>query len=255
MTPKQKNERFFANLAGTAALAFMLAITPSAHAMRFSNQFIEFELPNKWKCQLEGAEWVCQSEDSSKKKEAIIVLAAKLKGEQDTLDAYEAYLKKPRAFSSAGKSVTSQPKYVDKKTINQQIWIDSMHLESEVPGFFTRYLATIKEDIGVLVTYSVDKPKWSDYQKEFESMVSSLKVFRKPKAQVAAANSDLMSQSHGVTAAMLTPPLDPNAGSAPLPQARETKSKATNPGGSLGLIVLLAAAGGFFIWKKKKQNS
>src|SRR5262249_35545761 len=155
--------------ASLLAAAVVLLMAPSAHALKFSNQFVEFELPFNWKCLLEGADWVCQSEDKNKMRDAIIVLAAKLKGDQDSMEKYTAYLKNARSFKSpTGKDIASQPKYTANKQLNGQVWVDSLHLESEIPGFFTRYLATVYQDIGVLVTYSVNKTKFQDYQKQFE---------------------------------------------------------------------------------------
>ena len=52
-------------------LAVLLGV-PSAFATKFANQFTEFELPPQWQCTLEGAEWVCQSTNEAKKKDAII---------------------------------------------------------------------------------------------------------------------------------------------------------------------------------------
>ena len=66
----------------TAAAMMMIAgigaglASPEAHAAKFANQFAEFELPPNWQCTLEGAEWVCQSTNESRKRDAIIVLAA-----------------------------------------------------------------------------------------------------------------------------------------------------------------------------------
>ncbi len=162
-------------------VSLLLFTSTQSFAMKFSNQFVEFELPNmKWNCALEGAEWVCQSNDEQKKRDAIIVLAAKLKGEQDSLDKYQEYLTKPRSFAAPnGKNVTSQPRSTRVRELNAHPWVDSLHLDSEIPGFYTRYLATIKQDIGVLVTYSVNQNKYKEYTAEFEALVSSLKVFRK----------------------------------------------------------------------------
>ena len=167
---------------------------PSANASKFANQFVEFELPNAWVCVLEGAEWVCQNQsDKDKKKEAIIVLAAKVQGDQDTLDQYLAYLKNPKIYTTAqGKSVTSDVRYANNKTIQGRAWVDALHLESEIPGFYTRYLATVTDGIGILVTYSVNKNKYQDYAPLFESMVNSLKAFRREGGlNVAGANSNL----------------------------------------------------------------
>jgi len=155
-----------------------LAMPALIHAKTFSSQFSEFELPTGWECALEGSEWVCQSEDKDRKKEAIIILAAKYRGEQDSLDQYQAYLKAPKTFTlPGGKTQISEPKSVTIKTINDQRWVDSLHLASEVPGFYTRYLATVKDNLGIAVTFSVAKDHYDAYQDIFEKVVATLRVF------------------------------------------------------------------------------
>jgi hypothetical protein len=166
----------------------------NANAAKFANQFVEFELPNAWVCVLEGAEWVCQNKaNPDKRKEAIIVLAAKVQGDQDTLDQYLSYLKNPKVYTSAlGKQVSSDVRYANNKTINDRAWVDSLHLESEISGFYTRYLATVTDGIGILVTYSVNKNKYQEYAPTFEALVNSLKAFRREGGiNAASANSDL----------------------------------------------------------------
>src|SRR3954463_3066703 len=104
----------------STALLLTFIATP-ALAAKFTNQFIEFGLPPQWQCNLEGAEWVCQSTNESKKKDAIIVLAAKLKGDQDSLDHYLTYLKAAKTFTSVqGKPVKSEAKYAKTENLNGQ---------------------------------------------------------------------------------------------------------------------------------------
>jgi hypothetical protein len=168
--------------------------SPDAQAGKFANQFVEFELPTEWVCLLEGAEWVCQNQQNAeKKKDAIVILAAKIQGDQDTLDQYLGYLKNPKAFNTPqGKAVTSEVRYAQNRTIGDQPWVDALHLESEIPGFYTRYLATVKDGIGILVTYSINKNKYNDYTAMFDSLVKSLKAFRREGGLNAApASSDL----------------------------------------------------------------
>ncbi|NDF14611.1 hypothetical protein EB061_04735 [bacterium] len=177
-----------------ALLLSLAAHLPRANAAKFANQFVEFELPGAWSCLLEGTEWVCQNQaDAVKKKEAIIILAAKIQGEQDTLDQYLGYLKNPKTYTSAqGKQITSQVKYAQSRTIQDQPWADSLHVDSEISGFYTRYLATVKDGIGILVTYSVNKNKYSDYNPMFDEMVKTLKAFRREGGLNAApATSNL----------------------------------------------------------------
>lgn len=165
----------------TLILTFLLA--GQVQAKRFTSQYCEFELPPGWECALEGTEWVCQSTNKDRKKEAIIILAAKIRGSQDSLDQYMAYLKKPKTFIlPGGKTQVSEAKYSNRKEINGQKWIDSLHMASEVPGFYTRYLATVKEDLGVAVTFSVAKDHYESYRGVFDRVIATLRVFRQ-KAQ------------------------------------------------------------------------
>ena len=159
-------------------ICLLMLASQSVFAKTFTSQFSEFELPNGWECALEGSEWVCQSENKDRKKEAIIILAAKYRGEQDSLDQYQAYLKAPKTFSlPGGKTQVSEAKSVSVREINGQRWVDSLHLASEVPGFYTRYLATVKDTLGIAVTFSVAKDHYDSYQDIFEKIIATLKVF------------------------------------------------------------------------------
>ncbi len=149
-----------------------------AHADKFTSQYCEFQLPSGWNCSLEGTEWVCQSNNKDRKKEAIIILAAKVRGGQDSLPSYQAYLKKNKTFTlPGGKTQVSEPKYTKISEIKGQRWVDSLHLASEVPGFYTRYMATTKGNLGVAVTFSVAQEHYNSYKDVFESVIQTLKVF------------------------------------------------------------------------------
>ncbi len=233
-------------------ICILFLSAPSAHAAKFANQFSEFELPPKWQCNLEGAEWVCQSTDEMRKKDAIIVLAAKIKGDQDSLDQYLSYLKAVKSYTSIqGKPVKSEPKYAKNINLNGHPWIDSLHLESEIPGFFTRYLATVKDDIGVLVTYSINKAKYQEYLTDFENMVRTLKVFRKAGSiNVAPQNTNLF-QNAQVPQTLSENSVFPGAG----PEGG-TADKPAQKGNNMIIIIVLAAVGaiGFLIWRKRNQG-
>lgn len=154
-----------------------------AWGKKFSNRYLEYELPIGWDCMLRGNEYVCQSSSADKKQEAIIILAAKKRGPQDTILAYKSYLKEVKTYSlPGGRTQVSEPKYASNKSIHDHVWVDSLQLASEVPGFYTRYLATVKEDLGVAVTFSVRKDLYEDYKQIIDNVVLTLKVFRqRPK--------------------------------------------------------------------------
>ncbi len=237
------------------SLASALLFPVSGFAARFANQFAEFELPPQWQCNLEGAEWVCQNSNEAKKRDAIIVLAAKLKGDQDSLDQYLTYLKSPKSFTSVeGKPVKSDPKYAKTVNLNGQAWVDALHMESEIPGFYTRYLATVKQDIGVLVTYSINKAKYQQYLEDFDNMVKTLKVFRKAGGiNVAPQGGATLFQNAQIPAGMGNETIFPTApvqvqggaDTAPPPSSQKTP---------LPLILVVVGAIGYIIWRRR-QNS
>ncbi len=222
-------------------------------AGKFANQFTEFELPPQWQCNLEGAEWICQSTNESKKKDAVIVLAAKLKGDQDSLDQYLAYLKASKNYINVlGKPAKSDPKYAKTVNINSQAWVDALHMESEIPGFYTRYLATVKQDIGVLITYSIHKTKYQQYLQDFDNMVKTLKVFRKTGGINAAPSNGNLFQNTQIPVNIANDTIFPTTqiqGAADNKPARPADQKLPWP-----ILLGGAAVIGFIVWKKRKNN-
>lgn len=234
---------------GVLAQIAILAPTQS-FAAKFANQFTEFELPPQWQCNLEGAEWVCQSTNEAKKKDAIIVLAAKLKGDQDSLDQYESYLKGSKSWTSIqGKPVKSEVKYAKMQAYGGQTWVDSLHLESEIPGFFTRYLATVKNDIGVLITYSVNKNKYQDYVNDFNNMIATLKVFRNPGQPINARPQD-----SNIFAAGIPTNVQPNSVFQVAGGADATAPRRKQDDGMMMYLLVGAAVVLFIVIKRRKSG-
>jgi hypothetical protein len=233
-----------------SCLASGFLLESAAHAARFANQFVEFELPPRWQCNLEGAEWVCQSTDETKKRDAIIVLAAKLKGDQDSIDNYLNYLKSAKIYQSVqGRTVKSDPKYAKTVTLNGQPWVDSLHLESELPGFYTRYAATVKQDIGVLVTFSIHKDKYNQYLPDCENMVSTLKAFRKPGG--INANPGSLFANTNIPAKIEDTSVFP---SQPQIETQREKKTQTNEELPWSLVLLGAAAVGYLVWRRRQSE-
>jgi hypothetical protein len=225
----------------------------SAYSKSFSSKYCQFELPSGWECALEGSEYVCQSENAERKKEAIIILAAKIRGEQDSLDEYMAYLKKSKEYNlPGGTKQVSEPKNTKMTTINDQRWVDALHLASEVPGFYTRYLATVKEDLGVAVTFSVTKDLYSQYQPIIDKLVSTLRVFRQKKDNNLA---ELRSGKGAEDPNFADTTFNPNAAldmGAPKQQKRAVDSGGDDMTWIIALIVVGAIV--MLILKGKKKN-
>lgn len=165
------------NLSTRSFLLVLLFACGAAHAKRFRNAYISFELPPNWNCKLDGSEWICENDFSGKTKEAIIILTAKEVGGADTLPAYLAHLQSPRTIIGRGGAPTkSQVIHVKERMISNQMWVDGMHLGSEVGPYFTRYLATVKDKISILITFSAHKEHFTKYSNDFIKAVESLKV-------------------------------------------------------------------------------
>ena len=232
-------------------LVFTLLLSSSAFSKRFTNGFIEFELPPKWQCVLEGSEWVCQSESADRKKEAIIILAAKQRGPQDELAEYTKYLKSSKTYSLPGaKTQVSEPKSVDTQRINGIPWVDALHLASEVPGFYTRYLATVKADIGVAVTFSVTKSLYNAYKDTFDAVIRSMRIFRQTKIDTGAIARRRGKQGENLEGVELYDPYADQAGIAGV--AVEKKKGDSGGGEDLILFLIIGAVAGFVVLKKLK---
>ncbi|WII71224.1 hypothetical protein QJS83_12210 [Bdellovibrio sp. 22V] len=233
-----------------ASLAVIL-LSFSAHAKVFRNAYIAFEMPETWKCNLEQTEWVCRSEQTKEAKEAIIILTAKEVGPTDTFALYESHLNSPITINLKGGGV-SESKIVYKAKsvqINDQTWVDSLHLGSEVPNYFTRYLATIKDKIAILVTFSAHKQYYTKYSQDFFKAVMSLRV-------IASKNLTLKPELG---------PIRPGSETlgAPISSAMPAdmlQGDGTEGGGNknknllLGGALLLAALGAFIFLKARKRR-
>jgi len=152
--------------------------TPHAESRTFKNAYISFEMQDNWACKLEQTEWVCRAEDPQEAKEAVIILTAKEKGPTDTFPIYENHMNSPiNTVSKSGAPISSKVKYkANTQKINDQIWLDSLHQDSEVQSYFTRYLATIKDQIAILVTFSAHNNFYSKHSPNFDKTFRSLRV-------------------------------------------------------------------------------
>lgn len=237
-------------LLGVALLFFSL----SAQAKVFRNAYVAFELPDSWKCSLEHTEWVCRSESDKESKEAIIILTAKEVGPTDSFASYTQHLNTPQTAQTQGAAATpSRIIYPPKQVkINEHVWIDGLHMGSEVPNYFTRYLATIKDRIAILVTFSAHKNFYTKYSQDFFKAVMSLRVIatknllNDPKLGPLRPGSETLGAPIG--AAM---PAD-MMGSEAMPEdgsGSGTKTKSV----LFAIAIILAAAAGYVLLKMRKK--
>jgi len=234
-------------------LMFALLACGTAHAKRFRNAYVSFELPPNWNCKLEGSEWVCENDFAGKTKEAIIILTAKEVGPTDTLAAYLAHLQTPRTITGRG-GITSKSQiiHVKERMIGNQMWIDGMHLGSEVGPYFTRYLATIKDKISILVTFSAHKEHFTKYSGDFIKAVESLRV--------VASKDTLGDRSGGLDSRQSTETIGMPTGQGATPYGTDILPEEGSGGrnrikwGNLLLVALILGGIGGVIYSLNQKN-
>ena len=151
---------WFATLGTTCALLilglFMAWLIVPEPAKYHRTSFFEFSLPENWFCEMEGSETVCVSNEEST--QAIIIFAAKLRNQEDNLEDYYNYLSNIKTYKTPDEvTITSSVIKVTKRTIGKFNWVDGLHYQSEVPEFYTQYLATNTAQLGVLITFTYHK--------------------------------------------------------------------------------------------------
>ncbi len=222
----------------------------------FRNAYVAFELPDTWKCVLEHTEWVCRSESDKDSKEAIIILTAKEVGPTDSFEAYTQHLSVPQASTAKqnGAGTASRVVYPPKQVkINDQIWIDGLHMGSEVQNYFTRYLATIKDRISVLVTFSAHKNYYTKYSPDFFKAVMSLRVIAnknllaKPETGPVRPGGD---ETFGTSVGRVMP--ENMVGSENAPGAGGNGGRTSTKTMFLIIAILLAAIAAYVLIKMKK---
>lgn len=158
------------------ALVLALLVSKSSWAKTFQNSYIRIDLPDSWSCVQEGIAWVCSPANSSDAREALIVATAKLAGPEDNLNAFLSYLRQPKTVISNSRSTLSQPLSIDRRKAAGVEWVQAMHRGSEVPNFLTRYMATVKEKLAVLVSFSADEESVAKYNKVFDAAIRSMQI-------------------------------------------------------------------------------
>jgi hypothetical protein len=162
--------------AGIAVGRFLMPHPPNI----YRTSIYDITLPQGWTCKLEGTESVC-TPGGSPPYRAIIIATAKYRDpDRDTLDAYTAHLEKPltSAQPSDGKMMTSTVEHVGRTVIDSRTWVDGTHLNSEVRGYRTRYLATTTVQVAILITFSSTQEDFDAYQPALEQTVHGINIYQ-----------------------------------------------------------------------------
>ncbi len=241
----------FRQLLFIAACLLGVVAGPS-HAKLFSNAYISFELPPNWDCKLEGTEWLCVSKFSPKNKEAIIVLTAKAAGPSDTFANFQAHLKTSRPLPNlAGKIIPSKVYQITTKQISGHTWVDGLQMGSEVPEYYSRYMATVKDKMALLISFSAYRGEFTKYTNDFYRAMESVRVMSAKDlpearaAQLARSNTETIGTPIGETM--------PAIGGPDVIPEEDNLPRSNNQTTWIGLIFILLGIClyGYFKFKKK----
>ena len=185
---------------------FFLFFSP-VQAKLFQNTYISFDIPETWECKAFGTDWVCHSKFQEKKVEALITSTAKIAGPNDTLDEYLAYLQQEKTWSNANKEQTTSKKITSAKKvfINKFHWVDSIHKNSEVKSYISRYAGTVccknsSSQLGILVVLSAHQNHYTKYSGSFVKTINSLRVLDIEKAIPEIRAAQAMAAGKGMSA-------------------------------------------------------
>ncbi|CCE12109.1 hypothetical protein BRAS3843_940013 [Bradyrhizobium sp. STM 3843] len=133
-----------------AVLTVRLFVWPAA-AAQFQSDYLKFELPTGWTCELEQTDFVCNpSHADGEAVGAIMILTAKFAGPNDTLSDFKRHLDQ-RAEELGPQAILRAPAFV---VIENTLWVDATLIGSEMASYDSRYLATTRDQIAILFTFS-----------------------------------------------------------------------------------------------------
>ncbi|HEX4408060.1 MAG TPA: hypothetical protein VH206_04725 [Xanthobacteraceae bacterium] len=171
---------FLAVTAVLVAVAYAVVKT-TVHKPRdpFRAGSFEFDLAPGWWCEKSGTEIVCNPPGQAPRP-AIAIIALKERGSNDNLQDYEDHVKKPvERTDSAGKHGTSTVLFVRRTQLGHAQWVEALHNGSEIPDYFTYYLATNNSYLGILVTMTVHKDFQKTYVRQLNDMMSTLNLYQR----------------------------------------------------------------------------
>jgi len=215
----------------------------SLPAFGLTTAYVTFDHPDGWGCELAQGVWICQATSEIDRKDAVILSIATLATDWDSLDNYESYLKQPRSIQDeSGTPLTATVSYARRRNINGVTWMDSLQHNSELPGFWARYLATVhvtgQTKLAILITYIVSDQKYSKFAPQFERMVASLRPNEDFNLDIATKQGDGPLPGSEVLGPKRNSLIAERLGKAMKDKEPEPKATASSDSGSLPLLVV-----------------
>lgn len=225
-----------------AILALSFMTTPSAYAKSFATSYLQIDLPDNWDCKSIEKTYACQVTGSTEQRTAVIVITAKQAGPQDHLSALRSSLKLPRAVDGAKRSmITSKLEWEKELTLGSEPWVESLHSNREIEGFYTYYLATVARGLTIVLSFSFQNTKSKEMQPILNQIRSSLKLIAKP----------IITATDGPAPVPVAPQAAGQQPSTSSPSATPGRQGPMSPEMMIGILVGLVAVA-FLLLRRKK---
>ena len=186
----------------TLALAILSSVGHSAAS--FETSYLKIDLPEAWTCDQMETDWACRPTSKDLIHTATLIFSAKEAAPEDSLAMLETQLKAPRTISTASGrgTVTSKVVWIRPVELGGTRWVEALHANRELDGYFTYYLATVTPRLTVLLNFTFQQTHAKLHQPLLEGMRRSVKL----KKSVLEGNT-LKPAPHPV-ATTLTEPAD-----------------------------------------------
>ena len=172
----------------------------------FKNSYVQFEVPDTWKCTPFGTNWVCHDNFQPTEVEALITSTAKIASSLDTREQYLNYLKQEKTWFTNKKEQITSKKLTEAKEvfIHKYPWVDGIHKNSEVKSYISRYVGTVcckdsSSQLGILIVLSAHEDHYKKYSAIFIKTINSLKVLDIEKAIPKVRASEAMNGAGDMT--------------------------------------------------------
>jgi hypothetical protein len=151
--------------------------------------------------------------------------------------------------------------YARKRNIGGVTWVDSLQHNSELPGFWARYLATVhvtgQTKLAILITYIVSDEKYSKFAPQFERMIASLRPNEDFNLDVASHQVDGPLPGSEVLGPARNKLIAERLGLGKGKKEEKTEPKAVdNTSGSVPMLVVLggAAAIALILLRRRRKS-
>lgn len=158
-------------------ILLQIAFPITLFAARFETSYLTIDLPKDWQCLRNDSVWSCRNTIEPIKKQMLLVMTAKKAGTSDTSAGYFQLLSQPKIMrTQKNNMVQSKVLWIKNTPIAQDTWVFALHENSEVENFYTYYLATSKDRVGVVVALNVHKDSYKSHEKLIQSLLYSIRL-------------------------------------------------------------------------------